>query len=192
MEIVPPSSREAAEKKGWDFSQNGLWFAAYDRQELVREVTNYRAANGIPMGNVNQEILDFNAAKTSSITPVRKIANMRELAIKWLESKVKSKPKYVAKERADRRASICITCPNNIQNWTAGETCGRCIENANRAAAIILQGRPQHRPLGACSAIHQQNKVAVWLDETPLTQELPSFCWRARDDFDVSPSVKED
>lgn len=191
MSIVPPSSKGSKEKKGWDFTQDGLWFAEYERDKLVKRVIDYRATNGIPIGDVNQEILDFNAAKTSNIIPSRKIVTLREKVIKWLNAKLNVKPQYVEDKEADRRAGICANCPNNIQNWTIGEKCGRCVENAKRAIAIILMGRPQHRPLGACSALCHQNKVAVWLNDPPLkdlatNDSLPSFCWRKAENFDGS------
>lgn len=189
MEIVPPSSKGATEKRGWDFTQDGVWFAEYSRDELVRRVTDYRASNGIPLGDVEQEILEFNQSKTANVIPTRKIVSLRERVIKWLEGKLREKPKYVSDEEANRRASICVNCPMNVQNWTVGEKCGRCLENANRAAAVILMGRPQHRPLGACAALEQQNKVAVWLDDPQKADaSLPDFCWKRAENFDV-PSV---
>lgn len=191
MSVVPPSSKGAREKKGWDFTQDGLWFAEYDRDKLVKRITDYRVANAIPLGNVSQEVTEFNAAKTQTVIPTRKIVSLRERVIKWLNGKLNVRPKYVDDKEADRRASICVDCPQNIRNWTVGEKCGRCVENANRAAAIILQGRPQHRPLGACAVLDQQNKVSVWLNDPPpkglaVNDQLPSFCWRRAENFDAS------
>ena len=179
MGVVPPSSKASGSEEGWDFYQGEIWFSAPTLELLVKKVTDYRIANSLPVGNPNQEILDFNAAKTRKVTPMRFLPTLREKVVKWLESRLKVKPKYVDEAEADRRAAICSTCPNNIIKWTEGEKCKRCVENANRASAVILMGRKQHPTIGACKDLNQSNRVAVWLDEPKVDDpSLPDFCWK--------------
>jgi hypothetical protein len=179
MEVVPPASKKSGQPDNWDFFDDGVWFSAPDRFALAAKVRDHREANNQPLGNPLQEVLDFNIAKTRTVHPKKIDRTLRELVVKWLESKLRTKPKYVDLDEANRRAAICATCPRNIMGWQEGEKCVRCKENANRATAIILMGRPQHRPIGACELLKQSNTAAVWLDEAKVQDEnLPDFCWR--------------
>lgn len=179
MSIVPPSSKKAPDSDGFDFFQDGLWFSAPDPEKLVAKVADYRNANGIPLGNLTQEVLDFNASKTSKVISPQFAPTFREHVIKWLELHLRVKSRFVDNDEANRRASICAKCPKNVLKWQAGESCNQCVENANRATAIILSGRMQHKPIGACEILQQSNTVAVYLDENKVTNDqLPDCCWR--------------
>lgn len=178
MSVVPPASKQAAQKHGYDFEQNGIWFSDVTLEKLIAQVESYRAGNGLPIDDAAREVANFNTAKTQKVISSKARETLRAKVIKWLETKLRLKPKYVTTEEANRRAAICAHCPHNIIHWKKGENCGQCLDNINRAAAIILMGKPQHNTLGACEKLAQYNKVGVWLDDPKSTQDLPDFCWR--------------
>lgn len=189
MAVVPPASKKSGLPDNWDFYQDGVWMAAPDKIELVKKVREYRVANNLPVGDPSQEVEDFNAAKTRTVYSQRIDVTLREKVVKWLESHLRLKNKFVDEQEADRRAAICAKCPRNEIHWREGQKCRTCIENANRAGAIILMGRKQHRPLGACDILQQQNTVAVWLEEDKVqNEELPDFCWRKVSQNDTIPT----
>lgn len=185
MRLVPPSSHLSKRETGWDYIEDGLIFSGSNETEVVDKLRDYRIANGIPIGNIIQEVLDYNDSKTKEVIPVKSIPNLREKVVKWLESRLRVKPRYVNPDEASRRAAICSQCPRNVA-WQKGEKCGKCVENARRAVAIILMGRKQYG-LGACEVLFQENNTAVNLDEAPLVDPgLPSFCWKL-DKVDTKP-----
>lgn len=181
MDVVPPASRKSGLPDNWDFWQDGVWFSAPEKSDLIKKVRDYRITNSLPLGDPAQEVTDFNAAKTRTVYSKKIPVNMRERVVKWLEAHLRVKPKFVDEETADRRAAICATCPRNTMGWKEATGCKSCIQNANRAGAIILMGRKQHRPLGACEILNQDNRVAVWLDEPQVPLDsLPDFCWKRK------------
>jgi hypothetical protein len=179
MSVVPPSSKDSGSNDGWDFYQGETWFSGPTLDIVIQKVTDYRVANSLPIGDPSREIQDFNAAKTRKIVPTKISVTLRERVVKWIESQLRIKPKYVDEAEADRRAAICAQCPHNLAKWTEGEKCKRCVENANRGTAIILMGRKQHPPIGACDILEQHNRAAVWLDQPKADNpDLPDFCWK--------------
>ena len=175
MGVVPPGSVKGS--RGFDFHEGGIWFTALTLEALAEKLQEYRAANGTPLGNPLQEVIDFNDRKTRLVQSQKAGPNLREQAIKWLESKLRTKPTYVDQEEADRRAAICVECPRNTMNWKPG-SCQTCVKNADRAVAILLSGRKPH-PLGVCATLAQVNTVSVYLNDPKVENiELPDFCWR--------------
>lgn len=87
---------------------------------------------------------------------------------------------YVSQEEADRRANICVNCPNNVFPDK-----GTFVDWADRVAEASLVGRKSkhHSELGNCSVCTCLLRSKVFfggkIDISEKDREnYPSFCWQ--------------
>ncbi len=103
--------------------------------------------------------------------------------IAWLASRVDdhSSEALELKSEAQRRAAICLNCPQNVA-WKSG--CGECKASVDQLSTTIRIGNDvaRGRKLTACQILRQENRAAVWLrmDRIGNDPRLPGHCWAKR------------
>lgn len=183
---------------GWRYPQpNGgiiqriptIGSAAHCRA-LVKMVTEYRAANGIEMGDVEQDIADFikkaspqndrfkghrvNTARPRPLTPL--IHEVRQ----WIDNLAPERPRIVDQSEAIARAEICIKCPQNIA-WKINNCadCNKEVEyRSQNLRGVIEFGLDD--ALRACRLhkMHLGAGVFIDVDHHPeRSSEAPTQCW---------------
>lgn len=111
---------------GHHMASNGVMFRGDSAEEVAAKIRNHRLINGIPLGNPEQEVIDYYGRKfpwmvendTSDQAEEKQDPNY----LKWRDSVAKAwgnvQPKMVGEVVASSRWSICETCPFNIpKNW---------------------------------------------------------------------------
>lgn len=102
--------------------------------------------------------------------------------MKVFESFVVSGFNFVSQEEANRRARICIGCPNNVN--LSG--CGACRQMGEMLVGELAKRSTPHDPaLKTCAVCKCLNKAQVHIPldsldakDSPEKQALyPSFCW---------------
>ncbi len=187
---------------GWHKPESGLPepIRANTFDELIDAVTKYRVDNGVPVGDVLDDIEKYICEKyphmchniRGAIVQVHvkhppKIVNDRQLffdrIVQWMQSKIRSHSidKLELEPIARQRASICAKCPFN-QPWSTG--CGVCADTVNRLGGMLRIGRDVAggRKLKGCQVLGHENRSAVWLrlNEIENSDQLPSHCWAKR------------
>ena len=109
----------------------------------------------------------------------------------WMGGVAQGQPVFVADEEADRRAAICVTCPNNVTSF--GGHCGSCADRVMRGLTRVIGRRKTQydKSLGSCAICSCSLAAAVWFplaaQRAGLSEELKGefrkveFCWK-RDD----------
>lgn len=187
--VVPPG--------GFSYSKNGQHVIGVDRGSLINNLTEYRRANRLKIGNPEKDVDDWLAAKSPTylpplskgrvVEPKDKPTSLLDRVKAWLANRKygKIKLKYVDRAEADRRANICARCPQNRQ-WRS--SCAPCVREIEHDAVVVGQNHLSalHDRLLACNIAGHENGVAVWLDESSLKHrvnyKLPSFCWLGKID----------
>ena len=187
--------------KGWHYMQK-LSMGREQRidshtcEALVQAIVDFRLTNQIPIGD---PLVDLEAYVCTnfphmchsvagalvsvqvSVSPTRSAPQQYvDYVVGWLEGQVRdlSPQALVLESEAQRRGVICERCPMNVP-WKT--SCGSCNDNVDRLATIIRQGHRLVRDakLKSCKILHQENRTAVWLNESRLTSspDLPGNCW---------------
>lgn len=163
-------------------------------ENLAAALLKFRTNNGIPIGNPLQDVVDAICKPyphfCNDTTPGDVIraapssfAHISQRASEWMARLWRIGAQLtVPAEIAERRATICSTCPRNVDYRAGG--CGSCIDSLDRLAFVWLRGRSTSldKQLGACSGTGQLNRVAVQASvfppETPENlSSLPAPCW---------------
>lgn len=187
--VVPPN--------GWKFPQKGLPqpVTGGSYEELITNITNARIHNHLPIGNPEKEFEEWFCATTPGFCDptVREIQPEAETddPTKVLRERVASfagnRYQYAGNielesaDEANRRASICATCPEN-QDWK--DSCP-CVETTQRTLVLLTQNQETEPSLKGkgCFITGQSNEAAVWFQEPLLSHrkrymdKLPDFCW---------------
>jgi len=182
---------------GWKFMDNGVLIESRDGtyQGLVEAVRQYRVNKGRSSDNLEKEIEvqlcaskpeachDMPAPRVDDQKPVAGISgdNLALRVIAWCNYILQDQLEYVGEGEAMRRATICAGCTFQ-KNW--GDTsCGKCLSSARHLTTVLRGNRPVPvgKALMGCSALGQDNSVAVWLDKSILPKgegaALPAHCW---------------
>ena len=184
--MIPPG--------GWHYTQSDVTLKGNSLYDLYKVVTDFRVQNHLPLGDVEGDVDSSICGNhpafchgvdnvTINVLSKNRIAASAELLqdiTTWGNNVLRSTEKHllVSDEEAERRAKICISCPNNA-NWRSG--CGSCIISAERICASVRQGRDTKttRVLGGCHLLRHDNRTAVFLDKEVLASSgnLPTNCW---------------
>jgi len=144
--MIPPG--------GFHFFQSDVKLTGITLNDLYKTVENYRAENGLPLGDVQGDVdmyicgsypaychgVDRLSINVQSSNRVTASAELLQDITAWANNVLRSTTPHtlVRDDEAERRAKICITCPKNA-NWKSG--CFSCIAATDRVCASIRQGR---------------------------------------------------
>lgn len=141
---------------------------------LIRNLINYRKANGIPMGlefedEVEREICKLYPAachETSNLIPNRdrtySFADVIQGTKAMIAFKLAGSP-MVSQDEANRRATICSHCPNNV-NFS--KPCsGVCGELQDIVVSLVGgKSTPLDSALNSCAICSCFNRASVWVE----------------------------
>lgn len=161
---------------GWSFFENGKWITGENPADLIRKVSEDREANGVGAGDPEYEIKQYydrhfpDRNYFSSKNECKEI-DLRDRVIQWYRQISLIPQVFSGPEEAEKRASVCASCPHNVQIDDTGLT---------RTSMIIRRGQSTKTQVKYCDILSQDNSAAVFL-ELPAPQiETPSFCWRRK------------
>lgn len=166
---------------------------------VVKAVGSYRARNKLPAGNPEEDVRQQVCAREPGIcrevappgapprppsqpVPASGEAQVRSRALGWLTSMRRHVGETghplgkVSNSEAARRASICRGCPMNKLFARGCSTCADVIADLRKRLAPDKNFDPA---LGGCQVLGADLKLAVFLDEPPVSNgALPDRCWR--------------
>lgn len=177
--------------------ESGKTFDSIELSALMDKVQRHRLENGYNTApGWEKEVEDSicKQGKTSceeDVEPKRKIggADVKNFLVfigKMIESKGAGQDCFVSQEEANRRAKICVTCPNNqkIGCW------GGCPGNIPKAIKTFLDmvkqdnlSTPYDDQLKSCAICGCANQAQVHI-AIPLLKgvkgeyDYPNFCWK--------------
>jgi hypothetical protein len=165
--------------------------SAKSAEVLVQQVTDFRVANGIALGDPFADVVDFirkvspnndrwqgrvvGQPRAHEITPL-----IQDLRV-WIDKTATDKPRFILTDEARDRARICMTCPQNIRWELSG--CGACNEEIHIRSYQLRQAKtvpPEEDALRGCRLHRIELKAAVHLDRDFLPQrhtDAPPQCW---------------
>jgi hypothetical protein len=182
--IIPPG--------GHHYMEGDVKISGSSYKNLLENVTNYRAENYIPVGDVEGDVTNYICGNwphfchgvdmvvvTSVASPTARTELMNDIST-WARNILYSteRNQLVSDEVAEERAKICRNCPNNV-NWRGG--CSSCIAATDRICASIRNARDTKSSavLGGCKLLRHDNRTAIFFDKEKLAEsnDLPNFCW---------------
>lgn len=172
--------------------ESGLEFSGGNWPEVVAKLTAYRQANGIAVGDPDEEIFGWycrkfpkycedSKVKRQFVRLARSAAGFASAMQAWIAdtfSKVNSrKIGYVSGTTLHERVAICTRCPKQ-KRWTLG--CAGCEKSLMKIVGRMLRGTDSEgRDLAACAVLREETSVSVHLDLKPVEDpRLPAKCWR--------------
>lgn len=177
---------------GWHYYESDVRLEGITLDNLYEVVTNYRAENHLPVGDVQGDVNSFlcsnypthchgvdMVAITSVVAQSRATELLNDITI-WARNFMSSRNQHllVSDDLAEQRAKICKTCPNNIA-WKSG--CKSCIIAADRLSTSLRQARDTQttKALGGCRQLRHDNRSAVFFDRSHFTAppDLHPHCW---------------
>jgi hypothetical protein len=209
FEITDP---QTSPPNGWRYRQpeSGLEFRHYSRDAFFKEIQSHRLANGYEItpdwkeriesdicrehmaewgAGICRRVQHLGERKAISFAAAQSFLNTMG---SWLIQTAKGEDAFVSQEEADRRARICVTCPNNIHSF--GGSCGSCADRIMRALLHVVGKRSTRydHNLGACAICSCSLAAAVHVPLAPqragLSEELKvefraiPWCWKKNDD----------
>lgn len=177
--------------------ETSTWVQAPSFMELISAASRHRAANklGIPEGF--REQVESQLCSTMPPGVCRHESGVahsgqRRLSISDVISATKTLGQWflkgtpkVSQAEADRRATICLSCPMNQQF----DGCNTCAEKDIRNAIVSFMGdstTPYDAQLATCFTCGCTLKAAVWFPLDLLQKnmpdnvksDLPDHCWK--------------
>lgn len=186
---------------GWHFlAAPNIKLEAITEELLVKQIFEYRLRNNIPVGDIERDIdnyycnlwpevchkepKDWENGSAGSLPPSEPMLNR---VTRWAAMLIHTQPKggytVLSIDEANRRADVCVGCPNN-QPWRGG--CSGCSSSASTVLAQLrkTQSTRQQGNLMACSVAGWDNATAAFMPMPTLglteeqLQSLPDRCWR--------------
>ncbi len=201
--VVPPAHAKSP-FRGWSYPQDladDIWITGTDYNDLVRQVTQFRIANNVPMGNPEGDIERYyckyfprschelapniSVAEDAQPSPLRtfqeRIDNWIRIRYALLETPDPTQRlDYADPLESERRAAICVQCPANAR-WHS--SCAPCNVKTEQYSVIVrknLKTSVDDRLFG-CAAAEHDNRTAVHLAPKHLAHrkryKLPKICW---------------
>jgi len=155
-------------------------------RNLKEKIVRYRKVNGLPEGDPEAEITTQLCSRVPSFCrhsnpqPVRIGPTFNSVVVGWLSRMLSLKranqlPRVDDVEAA-RRASICARCP---AQRSLNMACGSCIIEIDKLRRAVLDGaEPLHKNLQPCSITGEDCSVAVHVEQSKISGQLPGNCWR--------------
>ena len=191
---------------GWKIKvpKTGIEFKHYDYKSICNAYRSHCNANGIFLtprweeefisemckqnphwGNSCTKINMKNIQKRKiSVSSVLSFLNMMKA---WAQSTISGNSAFVSQEEAEKRASICASCPMNA---TLQFSCGACMSAVITLISSIIGNRKTERDkdLGACLVCSCSLKAAVHVPVDVQKESLPedikkefdkiTHCWK--------------
>lgn len=189
--VVPPGGR------GWYFPEPTIPQPVLggNYEELITNITNVRIHNNIKIGHVEKdfevwfcrEFPSFCDPISREVSPEPETDDPTKILRERVSSFAGNRYQHAGSielesaDEANRRASICSTCPEN-QDWK--DSCP-CVETTERTIVLLTQNQettPSLKGKG-CKVTGQSNEAAVWFEPKLLNHrkrymdKLPDFCW---------------
>jgi hypothetical protein len=159
---------------------------------LTRVVTAYRKLNGLPVGNVYDEVMAQACARNPSLCKdvpsaappaTARPPSLKGRVLSWLSSLARVAAKqpleFVQDSEMRQRAAVCASCP---ASKPLPEGCSTCKQAMSALRGKVLG--PQRlnacdKRIGACERLGCDLQAAAWLNESRVREDsLPSACWR--------------
>lgn len=181
--IYPPDGYTFRESDG-SIRRSDSW------KHLEAEVRDYRLRNGLPEGNVWEDIMDQTCAKFPGFCrnaepfvqiPTNQSMSFNQRVLEWFAACLRSKRlnawRLVDDPEAARRAAICQRCPRQRALSTA---CAACIATVDASRTVLMDGRAsRHQNLQCCDALGEDCSVSVYATQKPTDKPTcPAECWR--------------
>lgn len=190
---VPPN--------GWHFVvAPNVKLEAITEELLVKQIFEYRLRNNVPIGDIERDIdnyyctlwpevchkepKDWENGSAGSLPAAEPMLNR---VTRWAAMMIHNQPKggYTVSsiDEANRRADVCVGCPNN-QPWRGG--CSGCSNSTTTVLGQLrkTQSTRQQGNLMACKVAGWDNSTAAFMPMPTLgltedqLQSLPDRCWR--------------
>ena len=176
--LIPPG--------GFHIEVEGLRIDGSSYQDVAEKLLRYRLQNSLPPGNPMAEVLDYVCGRwphfcsdTAPVSPSQQkpAPSLSARVTAWMAALYRNlrgtsaEQNYVNQSEADRRASICLSCPFHVE-WRRG--CSSCIDGTQRIGYTFRGGRQaaNEAKLMSCALIGHEAKTAVWVKSSPpLTSE---------------------
>lgn len=168
-------------------------YAVASYPELIVAVRTYRLENGLPVGNVQQDVFNFicgnwpiqctqsvgpQYGNAHEIIPQNKGQRFVDELTQWGIELSRKSVEMIPEADAYSRALRCQQCSNNVV-WE--NQCPHCVTNARRLFALIRKGKdmPNSEHLHACKSLKMCLKTACYIsrDQLPRAEGLPENCW---------------
>lgn len=162
-------------------SQKAVSFRGNTFEDVKNKLTSYRINNGIPVGNPEQEILQYYATHWPFMVMPCETANANALSPKylgWREFVSKSwlipPKKFITSKEAQERWKICCECPfNQLKDWKETDE----SSELTRRAFVLRRGIDVPEYLGYCSLHRVDLGVFCFLDQAELPKKVEAPCW---------------
>jgi hypothetical protein len=172
----------------WAFinPENQRELKANTKGELIVLIVSYRMQNGFEPIEFLEQVVDnhlcnhpSNAGRCEPMPELKRgVWETIQGGIALLKTYLYKR--FATQEEADRRASICKTCPHNIF-----PNKGDFIKWCDTTAELAVENRKSihHNDLGNCSICSCNMRAKVFYDDViQLTQDqinqAPDFCWQ--------------
>lgn len=154
---------------------------------LIEELSKYRANRGIDPTNAERDVHDYLCTKSpqnckgvpqKSINEGALEPRIVKYATGLLLKQRSGQLSLVDKGEAQKRAAVCMKCPNN-KAYSAG--CNSCGTNVQGLLAGIRQTNQVNGAilLGGCTELGCDNKTEIWLDKGQIAApENYVSCWK--------------
>ena len=172
--------------------ETGLKINSNNFSQLVARVIDHRKANNLPVPFNIEDIVEAYVCKQRPELcedkdyepPIGKPITL-DLAIRLTRTLIAAGMKRADTEEAERRASICVTCKDNIEP----QGCSGCSKSVIRRAIEFIVGSrqtPHDSSLKSCKHCGCFNAAQIWLPLDALhktvsdteNDALPSHCWK--------------
>lgn len=189
---------------GWVFDEPRTEHVlrAFDFHGLVNVVMDHRRTNGLPVGTIEDTIIEIEEQLCSKIDPKRcrlktitptaakptgrdvswaDVRNFLRVAANWIRKGLKP----VEQAEAERRAFLCADCPFNVES----SGCAGCkaremaadLSLATKGLATSLDSK-----LKACAVCGCENRAQVHYPLDVLAEgvtadmQFPKWCWKRK------------
>jgi hypothetical protein len=182
--MIPPG--------GWHYYDGDVKLIGNTYGNLIEVVTNYRAENHIPIGDIEGDVNSYICSKNpnychgvdmvtvKSVNPPNQKTELLNDITVWAKNTINSNKevKLVSNELAEQRAKICLYCKYNYE-WRGG--CGACVNATERLLSSIRNAKEtkSSKHIGGCKLLRHDNKTAVFLNKENITSSnsIPRECW---------------
>lgn len=187
---------------GWHFEvATGVKLTAVTEELLTKAIFEYRVRNNIPIGEISRDIDRYyctrwpdachkesseSAGYDNGVMPTVDEPIVNRIT-RWASLSLRRQPQgghqLVSADEAQRRATICASCPKNT-SWKGG--CAGCSQTV---LSILIQLRQLRKTskdgnLNACVCGGWDNMTAVHMPVSELEiapeqkASMPAACWR--------------
>lgn len=182
--VVPPG--------GWYFEQGRYRIQGETWAALVANVAAHRTSNGLPVGNVADEVENQICTRHPQFCSLPEQPTVHESPGFWASVKncttalIKlglGKDDLVSQAEANRRGLICAGCHNNVERSGGCAKCQKALADMFGGSVVGSRSTPHDPRLKACSICNCENRLKIWFPLSALQIDdsnrnaFPAFCW---------------